>query len=159
MLSEPVLRPPSRGDLPAMQRLLLELGYDVDPTQLGRRVELLAAHSDHFLRVAVDADGEVLGAVHAFLLFDLTAGAATEIAVLVVGSRTRRGGVGRALVHAVEGWSAQRGVFRVQVRSQIHREGAHAFYRELGYVPVKQQTVLVREPKELRPRGPTTIVD
>jgi hypothetical protein len=63
------------------------------------------------------------------------------------------------LVRGVESWAAQRGSYRVLVRSQTHRESAFAFYRELGYVPTKIQHVLVREPRELRPSGPTTLAD
>lgn len=159
MLREPALRPVARHDVATLKRLLLELGYDVETDHLTRRVELVGVHSDHFLQVAVDSDDRVLGAVHAHLQFDLTSGAFTEIAMLIVAHDTRRGGIGRSLVHAVEGWSAQRGVFRVLVRSQLHREAARAFYRELGYVETKQQSVLVREPRELRPRGATTVVD
>lgn len=159
MLSEPVLRPASHADLPTLSRLLLELGYEIADLSLGRRVDMVLAHSDHLLRLAVDADGDVLGAVHAALHFDLTNGAFVEIEVLVVAASTRRSGVGRALVRGVELWAAQRGCYRVIVRSQIHREAAFAFYRELGYVPTKQQNVLVREPRELRPSGPTTLTD
>lgn len=159
MLSEPVLRAVKRSDLPTIGRLLLELGYDVAEPDLGRRIDTILAHSDHFLQVAVDIDREVLGVVHAALIFDLTAGAYVEITALVVSATTRRGGVGRALVRGVESWAARRGSYRVVVRSQLHREGALQFYRELGYVPVKQQNVLVREPGELRPTGPKTIDD
>ncbi len=159
MLSEPALRPATNRDLQTLSRLLLELGYEIADVDLGRRIDMVLAHSDHLLRLAVDADGDILGAVHAALHFDLTNGAYVEIEVLVVAASTRRSGVGRVLVRGVELWAAERGCYRVLVRSQLHREGAFAFYRELGYVPVKQQNVLVREPRELRPSGPTTLTD
>lgn len=159
MLSEPALRPATHADLSTLSRLLLELGYEVADLSLGRRIDMVLAHSDHLLQLAIDADGNVLGAVHAALHFDLTNGAYVEIEVLVVSASTRRSGIGRALVRGVELWAAERGCYRVLVRSQVHRDGAFAFYRELGYVPVKQQNVLVREPRELRPSGPTTLTD
>ncbi len=159
MLSEPVLRPATKADVPTLARLLLELGYDTESVELGRRVDMVLAHSDHFLRLAIDADHHVLGAVHASLHFDLTNGAFVEISALIVGGAARRSGVGRVLVRGVESWAAQRGSYRVLVRSQTHRESAFAFYRELGYVPTKIQHVLVREPRELRPSGPTTLAD
>lgn len=159
MLSEPVLRAVGRADIPTIGRLMLELGYDVAEADLSRRIDTIRAHSDHFLQVAIDIDRDVLGVVHAALMFDLTAGAYVEITALVVSSTTRRGGVGRALVRGVESWAARRGSYKVLVRSQTHREDALRFYRELGYVSVKQQNVLVREPRELRPVGPKTIDD
>jgi GNAT superfamily N-acetyltransferase len=158
-LSEPALRPATHADIPTLSRLLLELGYEIATIDLGRRIDMVLAHSDHLLRLAVDADGTVLGALHAALRFDLTNGAFVEIDTLVVGASTRRSGVGRVLVRGVELWAAERGCYRVLVRSQLHREGAFAFYRELGYTQVKQQNVLVREPRELRPSGPKTLTD
>lgn len=159
MLSDPILRAPLRGDIPTIGRLLLELGYDVAAADLARRIETISAHSDHFLQIAVDEEREVVGVVHAAMIFDLTAGAYVEITALVVSATTRRSGVGRALVRGVESWAARRGSYRVVVRSQLHRDAATQFYRELGYTPVKQQNVLVREPRELRPSGPKTIDD
>lgn len=159
MLSEPALRPATHADLSTLSRLLLELGYEIADVALGRRIDTILVHSDHLLKLAVDADRNILGAVHAALHFDLTNGAYVEIEVLVVAADTRRSGVGRVLVRGVELWAAERGCYRVLVRSQIHRDGAFAFYRELGYVPTKQQNVLVREPRELRPSGPTTLTD
>lgn len=142
-----------------LSRLLLELGYDCEAGELGRRVDMILAHSDHVMRLAVDVDGEVLGAVHAALQFDLTNGACVEITALIVGAAVRRGGVGTVLVRGVEAWAAHRGSYRVLVRSQTHREGAVAFYRGLGYALVKQQNVLVREARELQPQGPKTLTD
>ncbi len=138
---------------------MLELGYETGAVELQRRLELLLAHGDHFLRVAVDAHDHVVGGIHAALQFELTAGAFVEIEALIVSNAARKTGIGRELVRAVEGWAAQRGVYSVRVRSQVHREGASAFYRQLGYTAVKQQTVFARETSELRPTGPVTLQD
>jgi GNAT superfamily N-acetyltransferase len=159
VLPKTPMRPATVRDVPALARLMLELGYETGAPELQRRVELLTAHSDHYLRVAVDEDDQVLGGVHASLQFELTVGAFVEIEALIVSRDSRRHGVGLELVRAVEGWAAQRGIYSVRVRSQIHRDGAAAFYRRLGYTAIKQQTVFVRETSELRPTGPVTLQD
>lgn len=146
-------------DVPALGRLMLELGYETSAVELQRRMELLLAHSDHFLRVAVDEHDNVLGGVHASLQFELTVGAFVEIEALIVTRDARRSGVGVELVRGVEGWAAQRGIYSIRVRSQVHRDGAAAFYRRLGYTATKQQLVFVRETSELRPTGPVTLQD
>jgi GNAT superfamily N-acetyltransferase len=146
-------------DVPALGRLMLELGYETTPVELQRRIELLLAHGDHYLRVAVDPDDNVLGGVHASLQFELTVGAFVEIEALIVTRDSRRTGVGVELVRGVEGWAAQRGIYSIRVRSQVHRDGAAAFYRRLGYTATKQQTVFVRDTSELRPTGPVTLQD
>jgi GNAT superfamily N-acetyltransferase len=153
------LRQATTADIPAISRLMLELGYETPAEELKRRLELLLVHGDHLLRVAVDERDEVIGAIHAALRFELTAGAFVEIEAMVVSSAARRTGVGRDLVRGVEAWAAGRNVFAVRVRTQTHREAAAAFYRSLGYTPVKQQTVFAREANELRPSGPVTLPD
>jgi ribosomal protein S18 acetylase RimI-like enzyme len=51
----------------------------------------------------------------------------------------RRRGVGRRLVDGAEAWARERGLSSMRLRSRVTRVEAHAFYRRLGYEPVKQQ--------------------
>lgn len=153
------LRPAAAGDIPALVALLRQLGYDSDPLALRRRLELISAHSEHHLHVAIDEDGQILGMIHAQARVDMTRGPHVEIEALVVGINARRSGVGRSLVRGAELWAARLGYYEIVVRTQLHRSEAQAFYQRLGYVEIKQQAVLVREHDELRPAGPKTIAD
>ncbi len=137
---------------------MLELGYECDPARMRRRIERLIAAPDHGVWVALDED-EVVACAHAQIGMGLAGPPEVELAALVVTRENRRGGYGKALVRAVEHWGASRGIYRVVVRSQIHRTDARDFYLKLGYVETKQQNVYVREPREHRPAGPTTLVD
>lgn len=154
----PLIRSASPEDATAIARLVLELGYECDPTRMRRRVERLLAASDHSVWVAVDED-EVVACAHARLELALTGPPSVELAALIVARDARRGGVGKALVRAVEHWASTRGIYRVLVRSQTHRTDAAEFYAKLGYTLTKEQSVFVREPREHRPAGPTTLVD
>ncbi|MBC8072890.1 MAG: GNAT family N-acetyltransferase, partial [Deltaproteobacteria bacterium] len=109
------LRLATTADIPAISRLMLELGYETAAEELQRRLELLLVHGDHLLRVAVDEHDDVIGAIHAALRFELSAGAFVEIEAMVVASAARRTGIGRDLVRGAEAWAAQRGVFAVRV--------------------------------------------
>jgi len=158
VLAAPLIRTALPDDAIAVARLMLELGYECDAARMRRRIERLLAMPDHGLWVAVDED-EIVACAHAKLELLLSSPPAVELAALVVSRDARRTGVGRALVRAVEHWSASRGIYRVIVRSQTHRTDARDFYLKLGYVASKEQTVFVREPREHRPAGPTTLVD
>jgi GNAT superfamily N-acetyltransferase len=53
--------------------------------------------------------------------------------------------VGRALVERAEQWARSRGLSGIRLRSRVTRAEAHAFYRCLGYQPVKQQLQFRKE--------------
>jgi len=154
----PTIRTAARDDAETVARLMFELGYECDVDRMRRRLERLDAAPEHMVWVAIE-DGEVIACAHARLGLALTDAPAVELAALIVARSARKGGIGRALVQTVEQWAASRGVYRVVVRSQTHRAEARAFYLKLGYTASKEQTVFVREPREHRPAGPTTLVD
>jgi GNAT superfamily N-acetyltransferase len=158
VLPAPLIRTAIPDDAIVVARLMLELGYECDATRMRRRIERLLAAPDHGIWVAVDED-EIVACAHARLELSLASGPGVELAALVVSRDSRRSGVGRELVRAVEQWSASRGIYRVIVRSQTHRTDARDFYLKLGYIETKEQSVFVREPREHRPAGPTTLVD
>lgn len=55
------------------------------------------------------------------------------LAEMVVDERSRRRGIGRALVAAVEEHASATGCRLVRLESRAARRDAHAFYRALGY--------------------------
>lgn len=58
---------------------------------------------------------------------------------IAVSSDHRRGGVGKALMSAVEKWAAETGAEAIRLNSGKTREGAHAFYRGIGFEGDKEQ--------------------
>jgi len=56
-----------------------------------------------------------------------------ELTDLFVTPARRRGGWGRALVHAAARWAAERGAPRVEVRVSVRNPEGQAFWRALGY--------------------------
>jgi hypothetical protein len=61
-----------------------------------------------------------------------------RMTVLVVDQAARRGGVGRALVGEAEAVARAAGCVRIEVTSALHRDGAHEFYRGLGFGQVSE---------------------
>jgi GNAT superfamily N-acetyltransferase len=58
--------------------------------------------------------------------------------------------VGTALVQAAEAWARYAGAARVHLTTATHRDGAHAFYRRLGYAATGTRFFrrLGQEPRE-----------
>lgn len=133
-------RPARTSDVVEIARLAGELGYPADPGTMAERLGMLLGDPGHSVRV-VD-DGERLsGWIAAQRRLSLEVGERVEITGLVVDGRARRGGVGRALVSAVEAWAREQGMDVVVVRSNVRRQSSHPFYEGLGYVRQKSQHV------------------
>lgn len=128
------------ADTETLAVLLDELGYPADPPAVAERMAVIADTpvSRALVAVADAADGgQVVGlAVIHVLPFVEHPGHWARLAALVVSSRSRGGGVGKALVAAVEHHARQSGATMVEVTSSARRTRAHDFYRRLGYEEV-----------------------
>ena len=138
-----------RQDAPRLAALSGELGYPMTAEDAVQRLADLGAHGDHALLVVEDA-GRVAGWIQVSLPRIFETPKSAEIAGLVVDSAERGKGLGRALVTAAAGWAAERGCVAVRVRTNVIREGAHAFYVREGFLEIKTQKVLEKNlpPKE-----------
>ena len=114
------------------------LGYPVGPDAMSERLAHVLMRDDNAVFVAVDGTG-VVGWIHGAEHELLEVGRLCEILGLVVDGSSRRSGAGRALVAAVEQWTASRGLPQVSVRSNVVRVESHLFYERVGYDRVKTQ--------------------
>jgi GNAT superfamily N-acetyltransferase len=135
------IRRATADDVRDIAFLLGELGYPTTPEAFARRFERLAREPETWLFVA-DAGGRVVGLaglrVSMLLERDEPVG---RLIALVVYEPFRRGGIGRALVDAVEARARQAGCMQLDLSSSDRRDGAHAFYRRLGFADVSRRFV------------------
>jgi ribosomal protein S18 acetylase RimI-like enzyme len=121
------------SDASALAALMCELGYET--TVFEMRERLKSIFDDARIRTFVaEVDGQICGIVgtltHASHEHNDPNG---KILALVVSTKQRRSGVGRALIVAAEKDFAKRHVTRVSLTTRFTREDAHAFYEALGY--------------------------
>ena len=137
--SELVIRAAREGDEARLVELSAQLGYRSTLEQMEVRLAALLADDGHAVFV-VDLPGTPLaGWIHVFRYLVPEADLRGEIGGLVVDAACRRRGVGRALMRRAEQWAIEKGCSTVSLRSNVIREGAHAFYRSLGYSVYKTQ--------------------
>jgi GNAT superfamily N-acetyltransferase len=131
-------------DVPAVHRLLNQLGYDLRFDEAQRRFDAVIASDDHSLLVA-ELDGCVVGLLHVYLRPALEKPPEAVVQALVVDMVHRKRGIGRTMMSAAEHWTAERGFRSVALTSQIARQDAHAFYTALGYRLVATSHLLRKE--------------
>lgn len=122
-------------DASSLAELLTELDYPTTTEEAEGRIRAINEYDDGRALVAVGDDGVAIGLVsaqvqRAVMTHDAPSGAITA---MIVSSRARKSGVGRALVAAIEEWLRDRGCEKVHVNAANRRAGAHAFYQRLGY--------------------------
>ena len=127
------VRDATAADAPVIAELLAQLGYPTAPGAVDARLDRLAIVGDRVI-VAV-RDGRVVGLAH----LQVTPGIerdppAAKIGALVVDEAARGGGVGRALVEALEAEARLRGCELLYLTTSERRDDAHAFYERVGLV-------------------------
>jgi ribosomal protein S18 acetylase RimI-like enzyme len=127
-----IIRNARPADLPALQKLLDQLGYTLDDAEVGRRLGRVCAEAGHRVMVA-EVEREVVGLLHVFERPALEKPCEAVVQSLVVEQAWRRRGVGEALMRKAEAWATDRGLSSTVLYTRIDRERARAFYERLGY--------------------------
>lgn len=128
------IRPAASDDAATLGRLLEQLGYPTNATEIPQRLEKLHARPGTAVLVAENERGEVVGVVTVHLFQALHADEpAAWLTAVVVDENARGQGIGSALVKRAEEWAAEHGALRIQLTSALHRERAHEFYKAREY--------------------------
>lgn len=119
-------------DADAVSALMPDLGYEVSPQELAARLVGLREWPDQEAFVLL-SHGAVVGLSQVQGVRLLASVGYAEVQALVV-SRAHQGqGHGAALLRHTVAWAFARGYPRVRLRSGVHREAAHRFYRAQGF--------------------------
>lgn len=148
------VRPATIDDSEALARLSLQLGYPTSCEPVERRLGTILGKPEHAVFVA-EAESErggtpqtgpqVVAWIHGFVQRIVESDPTVQLGGLVVDEAWRGRGAGRLLLEQVERWARAVGCTTVTVRSNVIREPAHRFYRNMGYSAVKVQRVFRKQ--------------
>ena len=128
-----IIRAAAAHDTADIASLLGQLGYPSSGEDVGERLRRLSECATAVVFVA-ERQGTAVGlaSAHMFPALHVSAPVAWLTSLVVDGQHVH-GGVGRALCAAIEAWARGRGATRISLTSGAHRDGAHEFYRRVGY--------------------------
>ncbi|HKR09054.1 MAG TPA: GNAT family N-acetyltransferase [Gemmatimonadaceae bacterium] len=146
-MSALTIRPAVAADAPTLARMLDQLGYPTEASEIPKRLERMAERPGTTVFVA-EQRGAPVGVVTVHLFPSLhTSEPVAWLTALVVEETARGAGVGSALVQRAEEWAARHGASRLALTSALRRTEAHEFYKTRDYVHTG-----VRLAKELSPQ-------
>jgi GNAT superfamily N-acetyltransferase len=127
------------SDAAKLAELAGELGYPTTVREIRQRLGRLKPASNHAVFVADLAGSGVVGWVHVSRNYLLESPVRAEVNGLVVSTVARSQGAGKLLLRAAEEWARKQKCTGVNLRSNVIRERAHAFYLREGYEHYKTQ--------------------
>ena len=129
----------AESDLPAVLGLYAQAGMDngrvLSVDAAAKILRRMATYPEYAVYVATADDGSVIG-TFALLVMDNLAHMGTPSAVVedvCVDERVRGQGIGKAMMRFAMEFARERGCYKLALSSNAAREGAHAFYRSLGF--------------------------
>lgn len=138
-----IIRPAKKGDEAGLAQLMRQLGYAVDEHEVLERTNSIRKNQGEIL--VAETDGKVVGCASAIIDSRLAEGVTGEMASLVVCSEHRGLGIGKALALRAMDFLENRNCRNIRIRANSRREGAHDWYRRLGFTEVKTQTIFARD--------------
>ena len=127
----PFSRPAAPEDVPALTRLLEQLGYPCSEAQLLARLDF--GPPDRRVLVA-ELNGEVIGLAVLELLHPLHRSTPEAVlTALVTDLNARHRGAARVLLADASRRARQAGAAKLYLRCDRRRDDAHAFYRAQGF--------------------------
>ena len=127
------VRGAAADDAEALAPLMGHWGYPATPEEVRARLERIAGDADYHTLVA-ERGGRMIGFAGAHRSWPYNRDRPTaRLIALAVEPDARGGGVGAALVAAVEAWARAQGANSLMLTTALHRAGAQAFYERLGY--------------------------
>ncbi len=129
-------------DLETLQRLMLELGYSVELSELNNNIrEIYRKGGEIFI---AEKNGKAVGSICVLIDARLAEGVYAEIVSLIVSEKVRGKGIGKELVKEAEAWARMR-VNKIRVRANELRKHAHEFYKNQGYQEIKIQKIFIKK--------------
>ena len=117
----------------ALQRLVPQLGVHKIPPTLQELKELIKSESSTLLAARYPDEDSAIAGILSLTIYRVPTGIRSIIEDLVVDKKTRRRGIGEALVrHAIE-LAREVGADGVSLTSNSQREEANQLYQSLGF--------------------------
>jgi GNAT superfamily N-acetyltransferase len=140
-----IIRRANQDDLESITSLAEQLGYPTSTEAMTTRLTDILSTREKVIFVADPGNGKAAGYIQASVHVSLEVDPLVEIDGLVVSRDHRRQGIGGLLIAAVEDRARSLGILTVRLHTNIIREEAHRFYKDLGFTINKTQYSMVKK--------------
>jgi GNAT superfamily N-acetyltransferase len=130
-----MIRDANVNDIEELAILMNELGYPTSVDEMEARFKNIVIHPEYRTLLAV-VNHEIVGMAGLTKgLYYEKNGIYVRILAFVVKQSSRKLGIGKLLIKAVEQWAQEQGISIILINSgnRDERLAAHAFYQKMGY--------------------------
>jgi len=127
-------------DAEVISRLSTQLGYPASEMDIQNNLLDITSTKLGNVFVAI-SENTVTGWIYLYRHTDLSTGRYMEIMGLVVDEAHRSKGIGAQLIQYTINICKKENIKQLVLRSRVTRASAHRFYRNLGFVEIKEQKV------------------
>lgn len=139
-----ITRRAQESDVPEMEILLNELGYQVSTKALSIQLDIYSQPGSIAFVAACHETNTIHGLVSGHVIPLLHQhGYLGRITSMVVSKDSRGSGVGLKLIEELEAWFGEKQCLRYEVTSGEHRDMAHQFYEKHGYLPDERRFIKI----------------
>ena len=121
-------------------KLSNQLGYNSTNERIQKRLSEILSNTDHCIFVII-ADENIIGWIHGLYSLRVETDSFIEIGGLVIDENYRKKGIGRMLVEQLIEWSNFKKCNKIRVRCNTIRKDAHEFYKNIGFIEIKEQKI------------------
>jgi GNAT superfamily N-acetyltransferase len=138
--SEAQVRPLRPSDAGSVARLLEQLGYPAEESEVRKRIQAWAS-DDRGVAFGVIVEDGLAGcaAIHVIPFFERS-GARARLVALVVDAEYRRRGIASVLVEHCRTFARRHGATEIEVTSRRTRTEADPFYTGIGFTDVSDRS-------------------
>jgi len=134
-----LIRAAALNDIPSLQTLFLQLGYQTEPENLKRHI---TEANTGFSVLVAEAEQGVCGVIVVNFITPVHEnGLWALISALVIDESARGTGIGQKLLIAAEQHALDKGCTQMELSSSERRIRAHHFYENNGYQEVRKRFV------------------
>ena len=130
-----LIRDATEDDVETLALLMDDLSYATTVAEMYTRFKAILGHPD-YKTILVEANNEIVGmaGLHKGNYYEKN-GMYLRVLAFVVKESSRKRGVGKSLIKAIEDWAVEQGLNSVIINSgnRPDRIIAHSFYQKMGY--------------------------
>ena len=127
-----------------MVQMSAEVGHEVRYENFSERINELTKNSNTEVIVAANEENKIVGWTQLEISNFIFSNKTCNILGVFIDKNYRGNQIGRQLIEKAQEWAKRKGCISYRICSDITRIDSHAFYKHMGFKPIKTEQIFSR---------------